>query len=367
MCGVVAIVRSGGLRDDERGPLLERMRDALAHRGPDDATAAVLDDWVALGHRRLSIIDQSGSRQPLVNEIGTIACVFNGEIYNFVELRTRLEALGHRFATRGDGEVIVHGYEQWGDEIATHLEGMFAFVLVDRVRRRVVAARDRFGIKPLFWTETGGAVLIASELKALLAHPAVPRVANRLALNVGLMRMHVPWPLTAFAGIHRLPPGALITVGPDGQPALARYAPMLTATRHRPRPRAQLLEETVAELERAVARQMIADVPVGAFLSGGIDSTLIVALMTRLANRPIHTFSVSTGPGDEANAARATAARLGTCHHTVALHTLPFDELTLLAALYDEPFAETSALGVTVATKSSAATTPIATSATWLA
>lgn len=346
MCGVVAIARPAGLHHDERVETLHRMRDALAHRGPDDATSAVVDDWVALGHRRLSILDLAGSRQPLVDESGDVVCIFNGEIYNFRELRARLEALGHRFATRGDGEVIVHGYEQWGEGVAERLEGMFSFVLVDRARARLVAARDRFGIKPLFWTEAGGALLIASELKALLAHPSVPRVADRFALNVGVMRLHVPWPLTAFHRVWRLPPGALLTVEKSGGPRLRRFAPMLDEAPVRARPAAELVEEAELALRRSVERQMVADVPVGAFLSGGIDSTLVVALMARIARHPIHTFSVSTGPGDESEIARATARTLGTEHHTVALGELPFDELTVLASLYDEPFAETSALGV---------------------
>ena len=343
MCGVVAIARPGGLFDDERGATLLRMRDRLAHRGPDDATSAVIDEWVALGHRRLSIIDRAGSRQPLFDERGTVGCIFNGEIYNFVELRARLRALGHRFATSGDGEVIVHGYEQWGDDIATRLQGMFAFVLVDRARRRVVVARDPAGIKPLFWSWRGGALFVASELKALVEHPALPRVADRLALAIGAIRLHVPWPLTAFAGIHRLPPGALLTLTDGGAPALTRYAPMLRAGTPAPAPS---LAAVLERLERAVARQMVADVPVGAFLSGGIDSTLVVTLMRRLTEAPLHTFSVHTGPGDESAAAAATARRLGTAHHAVALDELPFEALTELPLLCDEPYAETSALGV---------------------
>jgi asparagine synthase (glutamine-hydrolysing) len=346
MCGFVVLARSDGLSADERGATLERMRDALTHRGPDDATTAVVDEWLALGHRRLSVIDVHGSRQPLWNETHTVACVFNGEIYNFVELRARLEALGHRFATRGDGEVIVHGYEQWGADVAARLEGMFAFTLVDRAAGLLVAARDRFGIKPLFWTWQTGALLVASELKALLAHPSVPRVADRLALELGAIRMHVPWPLTAFAGVHRLPPGALLTLKRGGAPALSRYAPMLATGTSRPRPARELERQATVELERAVARQMVADVPVGAFLSGGIDSSLVVTLMSRFAGKPVHTFSVRTGDNDESCAAALTAARLGAVHHHVALEELPFDALVALPDLYDEPYAETSALGV---------------------
>ena len=345
MCGLVAIARARGLQEHERGPTLERMRDALAHRGPDDATELVVDDWVALGHRRLSIIDRAGSRQPLWNERRTVACIFNGEIYNFVALRARLEALGHRFATRGDGEVIVHGYEEWGDDVTRRLEGMFAFVVVDRQRRRLLAARDAVGIKPLYWSWHDGALLVASELKALLCHPALPRVAERLALDLGAIRMHVPWPLTAFAGVYRLPPGAQLALG-AGPPTLSRHSAILSARAASTAPFGDLVDEAIDVLEGAVARQMVADVPVGAFLSGGIDSTLVVTMMRRLSSARVHTFSVRTGPGDETDAAAATARRLGTEHHAVALDELPFAALMALPALYDEPFAESSALGV---------------------
>ena len=347
MCGLVAIIRSSGLQDHERAQTIDRMRDAIAHRGPDDATSLVVQDWAALGFRRLSIIDLAGSRQPLSNETESVHVVFNGEIYNFQELRLRLEALGHTFRTHGDGEVIVHGYEQWGDEIAGMLEGMFAFVLVDAERQRMVAGRDRLGIKPLFWTETGGAVLMGSEIKALLEHPAVARTANADALALGALRMHVPWPLTAFAGIYRLPPGTVYTRQRGAEPKWHRYAPMIAGGRGRSkRSPGDVVEECRLALERAVARQMVADVPVGAFLSGGIDSTLIVALMSRVAKAPVHTFSVRVGRDDESKVAEATAARLGTVHTTVHLDDLSFDALTDLPGMFDEPFAETSAIGV---------------------
>jgi len=347
MCGIVAIARPGGLHAHERGATLQKMRDAIAHRGPDDASVAVRDGWVGLGHRRLAVIDLTGSRQPLHDERGEIACVFNGEIYNYRALRERLTALGHVFATNGDGEVIVHAYEEWGPDAAASLEGMFAFILVDRARQRVIAARDRFGIKPLFWTRAGGAVLLGSELKALLAHPAVARTANRLALELGTMRLHVPWPLTAFDGIYRVPPGALLEIGRRGTVSLRRHARLAGDPPDAgDPPLRRVVDRATVELERAVARQMVADVPVGAFLSGGIDSSLVVTLMTRLTREKIHTFSIRTRRPDESRAAAETARRLGTTHHTVDLAELPFEGLERLPALYDEPFAETSALGV---------------------
>ena len=334
VCGIVVLARPGVRVDD-----VVTMRDQIAHRGPDDATAETIDDWVALGFRRLSIIDVEGARQPLRGEDGNVVCIFNGEIYNFANLRSRLRALGHVFATAGDGEVIVHGYEEWGDEIFRKLEGMFAIALVDRARRRLVLARDRFGIKPLFYKYGRDGFAAASELKAL-APRGMP--ASRSALVLGAMRMHVPWPLTAFAGIYRLPPGALLEVVDGAEPALHRFAPMIERNSER--------TTTVAEahdvLHGAVARQMVADVPVGAFLSGGIDSTLIVALMRQITSSEVHTFSVRTVDYDESDVAAQTASQLGTTHHTLALEEITFDDLAKLPELYDEPFAETSALGV---------------------
>ncbi|MCC6554009.1 MAG: asparagine synthase (glutamine-hydrolyzing) [Polyangiaceae bacterium] len=352
MCGFVAILRAAGLQDHERDRTLARMTSAVAHRGPDEASTEIVDGFAALGHRRLSIIDLEGASQPLRDEAGSIVCVFNGEIYNFKELRARLVGLGHRFLTHGDGEVIVQGYKRWGEGVTAMLEGMFAFALVDRARGRVLAARDRFGIKPLFWAEVPGAVLLGSEIKALLEHPGVPRVASGPAIDLGLARMHAPWPLTAFDGVRRLPPGASLTLSrADGTPSISRFARMISAPPEAPggAPGGRdLLDRAEEELERAVARQMVADVPVGAFLSGGIDSTLVVAMMRRVAGRPFHTFSIGVdrAADDESAIARETARRLGTTHHELRMDELRFEDLEELPALYDEPFAETSALGV---------------------
>jgi asparagine synthase (glutamine-hydrolysing) len=361
VCGLVSILRCAGLVEHERGPTLTAMRDAIAHRGPDDASLEIVDGWVGLGHRRLSILDIEGAKQPLRDEAGSVVCVYNGEIYNFQVLRARLSALGHRFATQGDGEVIVHGYEQWGEDMVAMLEGMFAFVLIDRDRGRVLAARDRFGIKPLFWTEVTGGLLLASEIKGLLPHPEVRRVACGPALDLGLVRMHAPWPLTAFEGIFRLPPGALLTLDRSGgPPRLRRFAKMIEVDQQRSTSLASsgpaLLDRAEAELSQAVRRQMVADVPVGAFLSGGIDSTLVVALMRRIAGEPLHTFSIGVdrAADDESAVARETARRLGTVHHEIRLGALRFEELVDLPSMYDEPFAETSALGVRALSRAAA-------------
>ncbi len=339
MCGIVAIAsRHPGQALDDRS--LVGMCNAIAHRGPDDFTTEVIDAWVALGFRRLSIIDLEGSRQPLRSEDGQVVLVFNGEIYNFIELRRRLVALGHVFATHGDGEVIVHGYEQWGADVFSHLEGMYSVALVDRRRRSMLIARDRFGIKPLFYRVDDHGLRAASEIKALLT--GADSRASRTALSLGSVRMHVPWPFTAFEGIYRVPPASVLEYH-EGKLRLIR-------TRSLPREAETHDRDPVATatsiLRDTVARQMVADVPVGAFLSGGVDSTLIVALMRQVSNAPIHTFSVGTALQDESAVAAMTARTLGTTHHTISMHDLTFDDLMVLPRLYDEPFAETSALGV---------------------
>lgn len=346
MCGIVGIIRPLGLRPEEPARVVLSMRDALTHRGPDDATSEVCDGWVALGHRRLSIIDVGGSRQPLRSEDGNVVTVFNGEIYNFRELRRELVAHGHVFATEGDGETIVHGFEQWGLGLLARLEGMFAFIVVDREKGRVVVARDRAGIKPLFWTEQDGAVLVGSEIKSLLAHPSLERRASGHGLAHGLSRMHVPWPYTAFAGVFRLPPGAYLVIERDGRRDVKRFAyPDRTpAVRSPP----GVVDAAHRLLRGVVEKQMVADVPVGAFLSGGIDSTLVVALMRDLGVSPLHTFSlgVDRASDDETSVARRTAARLRTNHHEIRLQELRFEDLEELPRMFDEPFAEVSAIGV---------------------
>lgn len=348
MCGIVAIARPSGLDAGESGEVLNGMRDALSHRGPDEATSATFDGWVGLGHRRLSIIDIHGSHQPLSNEDGSIASIFNGEIYNFKALRAELQGRGHQFATAGDGEVIVHGYEEWGAGIFARLEGMFALVLVDRRREEVIAARDRSGIKPLFWTMHRGAVLWSSELKGLLAHPGIERRASALGMTLGLVRTHVPWPYTAFEGVFRQPPGSWLGVKRSGRLELRRFAPLVELDP--PEPLAADRVEELAErtLMAAVERQLIADVPVGAFLSGGIDSTLIVALMRRLGVSPIHTFSVGVDrlKDDESEVAVRTARALGTTHHEIRLTAMSASELLKIPDLVDEPFAEVSIVAV---------------------
>lgn len=342
MCGFVVLARSGGLRREEAAPtFITRLRDTMLHRGPDAGTSQLIDDWVALGHRRLSIIDLVGSPQPLASERGDVHCVFNGEIYNFRELRARLVSLGHRFATNGDGEVLVHGYEEWGEDLLRRVEGMFAFAIVDRARRRVLVARDRVGIKPVHFAVAGGLFVAASEVAAVIEHPAIPRQANALALAIGASRMHIPWPLSAFADVSKLGPGTAIWFyGNGASPATFRY--------HRWAPGKPSTEAEVnATLDSVVRKQLVADVPIGAFLSSGVDSTLMTALMKREMAEPLHTFTIgASGEDDESGIALRTAERIGTIHHVESMVEAVPSELTSIAEMVGEPFAETSILGV---------------------
>lgn len=341
MCGVV-VVASRTPNTQRDLAMATRMRDLLSHRGPDDASLETVNGWITLGHRRLSIIDLEGARQPLRSEDGNVVAIFNGEIYNYKALRTQLAARGHTFTTAGDGEVIVHGYEEWGTDIFARIEGMFAIVLVDRKRDALLLVRDRYGIKPLFYTFDGSTLFAASELKALAAAHPTPR-ASRVALALGAMRMHVPWPLTAFENIYQLPPGALLELRRDQRPQLRRILYSLPAATRTDDVSAETAREV---LRAAVAKQMVADVPVGAFLSGGIDSTLVTSLMREVTGGEIHTFSIKTDVEDESEVAATTARLLGTTHHTIALDDITFEDLREITAMFDEPFAETSAIGV---------------------
>lgn len=341
MCGIV-VVASRAQDPGRDSVIATRMRDLLTHRGPDDASIENVDGWITLGHRRLSIIDLEGARQPLRSEDGKVVTIFNGEIYNYKALRKQLVDRGHVFKTAGDGEVIVHGYEEWGIDVFARIEGMFAIVLADRRRNALLLVRDRFGIKPLYYTFDGSTLLAASELKALTGAVSTPR-ASRVALALGAMRMHVPWPLTAFENFYQLPPGALLEQQRDGKPQLRRIlrwsAAPTTANEASP-------DATREVLRAAVGKQMVADVPVGAFLSGGIDSTIVTSLMREVTGGEIHTFSIKTSVEDESRVAANTSRVLGTTHHTIELDEITFDDLRELTAMFDEPFAETSAIGV---------------------
>ena len=353
MCGI-----AGAVWTDPRlaisSETLTHMTERLAHRGPDDRGYFVGDvhfeppypavPGVAFGHRRLAIIDRACSRQPMSNEDGSVVVVFNGEIYNYRELRLRLEAGGHRFRSQGDTEVLVHLYEDEGVDFVRHLVGMFALAIWDRRHRRVVLARDRLGQKPLVYRRETGRLLFASELKSLLEAPGVERAIDHGALDAYLLYGYVPHPRTIFRGISKLPPGHVavleeerFTVRPYWEPDFARVEPL---------PEAEYVDRLRAQLSEAVRSQLVSDVPLGAFLSGGVDSSIIAALMREHAAGPIKTFTVGfPDPAyDETAFARRVAQHLGTEHHELRVEPDCVELLPKLAWHFDEPFADSSAV-----------------------
>jgi asparagine synthase (glutamine-hydrolysing) len=341
ICGAVWTDPSGALTAES----LRAMTDRLVHRGPDDA-GAYRDNHAALGFRRLSIIDLAGGHQPLSNEDGTVWTVFNGEIYNYPALRRRLEAKGHTLRSQGDSEVLVHLYEDEGTRMFRLLRGMFALAIWDAPRRTLVLARDRMGQKPLVYRHHGGRLTFASELKALMALPEadVPRRIDPLALDHYLCYGYIPAPRTILEGTSKLPP-AHYAVWHDGALTIERYwDPDWNAERERPV--AEDIEELRATLDDAVREQMIADVPLGAFLSGGIDSTIIVGLMQRASSRSVKTFAIGFPDPryDETHYAELAARHLGTEHHTFLVEPKAWETLPALAWQFDEPFADSSAL-----------------------
>ncbi len=335
-----------GRRPMDEG-LLRRMNDAQTHRGPD-GDGVHLEPGVALGHRRLSIIDLAGGHQPLYNEDRTVAVTYNGEIYNFRELEAELRQLGHVFRTRCDTEVIVHAWEQWGERCVDRFNGMFAFGVWDRNRETLFLARDRLGIKPLHYVQLAdGRLLFASELKALLAHPDVPRTVNDQAVEEFFTFGYVPDPKTIFAGIKKLEPGTYLKVE-RGQRHLEpiRYwdVPLFEAPGDRPAE--QLCQELVSGLGSAVQRRLVADVPLGAFLSGGIDSSAVVAMMRQAEVEHLLTCSIGFGEPqyDESRYADMVACANRTDHKREIVESDDYSLLDQLVSIYDEPYADSSAI-----------------------
>lgn len=353
MCGITgAVWTDAGEPLDP--PTLARMTDVLRHRGPDDRgtyTSEVAAHHyagsiagVALGFRRLSIIDLADGNQPMSNEDGSIWVVFNGEIYNFRTLRKRLEGSGHHFRTSGDTETLVHLYEDEGVDFVKHIEGMFALALWDARQRQLVLARDRLGKKPLVYRQEAERLLFASELKSLLEVPGLPREIDASALDEYLTYQYVPHPNTILKGFRKLPPGH-VAVYRDRRLAIEAYwKPDFTAEIKRPAAdyRAELREK----LTSAVEKRLQSDVPLGAFLSGGVDSSIIVGLMTRLCRDKVRTFSIGfpIAEFDETSYAREVAAHLGTLHQEFRVEPDGVGILPKLVWYYDEPFADSSAV-----------------------
>lgn len=340
MCGIAGMVGREG-----ETVTLEQVRcmtDTIVHRGPDDEGFHVRGN-IGLGMRRLSIIDVAGGHQPIYNEDGTVAIVFNGEIYNFLELRQGLESRGHQFSTRSDTEVIVHLYEEMGVDCITKLRGMFAIALYDGKRASLLLARDRLGKKPLFYAQHGGRLFFGSEIKTLLA--AAPGLAEVDA--EGILQFfyygYIPDPHSAFRDIHKLPPGHLAEYR-GGQVHIRQYWDVPAYGVNDPGSDEACLEEMERQLAEAVRLRLISDVPLGALLSGGVDSSIVVALMARESSSPVKTFSIGFGKADfnEAQYARLVAERFGTEHHELIVDPNINDTLNHLTQMMEEPFGDSS-------------------------
>jgi len=350
MCGIAAVVDFGGAVPDEAR--LVHMCDAIRHRGPDDggvvrfprSAGGPRGAGAALGSRRLSIIDVAGGHQPIANEDETVWTVMNGEIYNFPELRKRLEASGHRFATRSDTEVIVHLYEEHGEDFVAALDGMFALALWDERRQKLVLARDRFGKKPLLYADAGDRLSAASEFSALLLDPSVSTDLDRDALDCYLAYMSIPAPLTIYRGIRKLPPAHLLVRDRQGL-RIRRYW-SLSYTPKRAIGEAAAREELMSLLTDSVRKRLLSDVPLGAFLSGGIDSSAVVAVMARLMDRPVKTFSIGFEDTafNELPHARVVADACRCDHHEFVVRPDAVEVLPTLVRHFGEPFADSSAI-----------------------
>ena len=342
MCGIAGIVNFDGAGVDST--LLARMNDRIRHRGPDEE-GTYLHANVGLAMRRLAIIDLAGGQQPIANEDRTCWIVFNGEIYNYRELKSRLENLGHRFRTDCDTETIVHAYEEFGADCPRHLRGMFAFAIWDSRRQELFLARDRVGKKPLLYSKVGGAFLFGSEFSSLLVHPSVGREVNREAIHDYLSFMCVPAPQTAYRDIRKLEPGHSLTLKADGEIKIERYwQPDFSK-------KIKITEEEAGEralelLRDAVRVRLMSEVPLGAFLSGGVDSSAVVALMAEESGAPVKTFSIGFDEQDfsELHHARRVAERVGAEHHEFIVRPDALEVLPTLVEHYGEPYADSSAI-----------------------
>jgi len=342
MCGITGKISFDGAPIDRE--LLTAMTDAVTHRGPD-AAGYYVGDGVGLGHRRLSIIDLSTGDQPLANEDETVWVVFNGEIYNFKEVRRELEAAGHRFRTRSDTEVIVHGYEEWGEECVSRFGGMFAFALWDVRARRLMLARDRLGVKPLYFARLDDGLVFGSEIKSLLRDESVPRTWRPDALDAYLTLEYIPGPSTIYQRIEKLPPGHIL-IAERGKVRSRQYWDLRFTGDGDPAREDEYLERLDALLRESIRMRLISDVPIGAFLSGGIDSSTVVAYMVETSDAPVVTTSVGFAERafDELEHARVVAEHLGCEHHPVVANPDVRELLPKLAWHFDEPFADPSAV-----------------------
>jgi asparagine synthase (glutamine-hydrolysing) len=359
MCGICGKVDFTGATVSE--DLIDRMCRTLVHRGPD-AQGIHVGPGIGLGQRRLSIIDlDARGVAPLANEDGSIWVTFNGEIYNFRELRTQLEERGHVFRTATDTEVLVHLYEEHGVDCVQHLRGMFAFALWDGPRRRLFLARDRLGKKPVFYALTSTAMIFGSEPGAVLADPSIEAQPDFAAIDAYLTYQYVPSPLTAFAGMAKLPPAHYAICEASGALQVVRYWQPPAGPKST-RPVEELREELMWRLREAVRMRLIADVPIGAFLSGGVDSSTVVALMSAESGHRVKTFSIGFEDAEfnELAFARTVAERYDTDHHEFIVRADAADVLPRLVHYYGEPFADSSALPTYYVSKMARASVTVA-------
>ncbi|MBN2732491.1 MAG: asparagine synthase (glutamine-hydrolyzing) [Balneolaceae bacterium] len=359
MCGIVGIVVERQIQKTNNIILLHRMAEAIAHRGPDDAgffETLTSDNrhFIGLGHRRLSIIDLNTGHQPIGNENGSVQIIFNGEIYNFQELRNDLIKRGHSFRTASDTETIVHAYEEYGESCVERLRGMFSFAIWDSNHEKLFLARDRFGKKPLFLYQKRGVLLFASEIKALLEYPKIQKKVDLHAIWNYLAYRYVPGPATLFEGIRKLPPGSF-AVWQDGELREEKYySPPDQQPLIPQREFSDPIDGFLALLDECVRIRMVSDVPFGAFLSGGIDSSAVVGLMSRYSNLPIKTFSVGFEESaySELDYARLIATEFKTEHYELKVsqnHLM--DELPALVRFRDAPIAEPSDIPIYLLSK----------------
>ena len=341
MCGIFGVVSIKPVQID-----VEAYTNELTHRGPD-ACGIHRDEYAALGHRRLSIIDLTGSGQPIYNEDHSKCIVFNGEIYNFKKLREKLISCGHHFTTNGDTETILHAYEQWGPACLDQLRGMFAFAIWDQNKKKLFIARDRLGIKPLFYAQYKDRFYFASEMKAILADPSFPRTMDETAISAYFSYSYIPAPITIFSHIRKLDPGHTIT-WQEGQCSKEKFWDLQFYTDQR-KSETYYSNTVMDMLREAVELRMISDVPLGSFLSGGIDSSTIVALMSQASKHPVNTFCMGFGGRtggylDERGYARQVAHRYHTHHKDYEINMNPDGLIEKIVRAFDEPFADDSTI-----------------------
>lgn len=350
MCGIVGIFATRPENQIDT-TLLQAMNDVQTHRGPD-GEGVFQDQGIALGHRRLSIIDIVGGVQPMISADDQVVIVYNGEAYNFADVRQELIELGYSFNTKSDTEVMLNAWHAWKEDCIQHFRGMFAFAIWDKRDQKLTLVRDRLGIKPLFYTLLDdGRFLFASELKSLLVEKTVSREMDIQAVEDYFALGYIPDPKTIFTGVHKLPPGNLLQIKlGDKQPQITQYWDVpfadLVGENGSELSEQEIQKELIEKLSEAIEGRMIADVPLGAFLSGGVDSSGIVALMSKLSDKPVETCSIAFGSKkfNESEYAQMIADRYKTNHHSEHVDADDFDLIDELAAIYDEPYADSSAI-----------------------